>query len=74
MPDETKSALANPAPLGLIGFGLTTVILSLINAGVLPKGGEPAVFPLAFAFGGLIQMLAGGWSSARETPSAQWRF
>ena len=50
---------ANPAALGLIGFGLTTVILSLINAGVLPKGGEPAVLPLAFAFGGLIQILAG---------------
>jgi len=59
MADEPKSALANPAPLGLIGFGLTTVILSLINAGVLPKGGEPVVLPLAFAFGGLIQMLAG---------------
>jgi hypothetical protein len=59
MPDVAKSALANPAPLGLIGFGLTTVILSLINAGVLPKGGEPAVLPLAFAFGGLIQMIAG---------------
>jgi succinate-acetate transporter protein len=59
MPDESKSAFANPAPLGLIAFGLTTVILSLINAGVLPKGGEPVVLPLAFAFGGLIQMLAG---------------
>jgi succinate-acetate transporter protein len=59
MPDEAKSMYANPAPLGLIGFGFTTVILSLINAGVLPKGGEPVVLPLAFAFGGLIQMLAG---------------
>jgi hypothetical protein len=51
--------LANPAPLGLIGFGFTTVILSLINAGLLPKGGEPVVLPLAFAFGGLIQIIAG---------------
>ncbi|MGD0830182.1 MAG: acetate uptake transporter [Terracidiphilus sp.] len=59
MSDEAKAAFANPAPLGLIGFGLTTVILSLINAGILPKGGEPAILPLAFAFGGLIQMLAG---------------
>jgi succinate-acetate transporter protein len=57
--DQQNSAFANPAPLGLIGFGLTTVILSLINAGVLPKGGEPVVLPLAFAFGGLIQMMAG---------------
>jgi succinate-acetate transporter protein len=59
MVEESKSAFANPAPLGLIGFGLTTVMLSLINAGVLPKGGEQVVLPLAFAFGGLIQMLAG---------------
>lgn len=57
MADESK--LANPAALGLVGFGLTTVMLSLINAGLLPAGGEPVVLPLAFAFGGLIQMLAG---------------
>ena len=50
---------ANPAALGLVGFGLTTVMLSLINAGVLPKGGEAVVLPLAFAFGGLIQIIAG---------------
>ena len=59
MADDSKSVLANPAPLGLIAFGLTTVILSLINAGILPKGGEPVVLPLAFAFGGLTQMIAG---------------
>lgn len=57
MADETRQA--NPAALGLVAFGLTTVMLSLINAGVLPKGGEQVVLPLAFAFGGLIQILAG---------------
>ena len=50
---------ANPAALGLAGFGLTTVLLSLINAGLLPAGGEPVVFPLAIAFGGTAQMIAG---------------
>ena len=59
MAEESKSVFANPAPLGLVGFGFTTVILSLINASVLPKGGEQVVLPLAFVFGGLIQMLAG---------------
>ncbi len=59
MTEESKPVFANPAPLGLVGFGLTTVMLSLINAGVLPKGGEQVVLPLAFAYGGLIQMLAG---------------
>jgi len=57
MPGETKPA--NPAPLGLIAFGLTTVILSLVNAGVLPGGGEQVAIPLALAFGGLIQLIAG---------------
>lgn len=50
---------ANPAGLGLIGFGLTTVLLSSINAGLLPAGGEPVVIPLAIAFGGTAQMIAG---------------
>ncbi len=54
-----EDKLANPAPLGLIGFGLTTVLLSLINAGLLPKAGENVVIPLALAFGGTIQVIAG---------------
>ena len=51
--------LANPGPLGLAGFGLTTVVLSAINAGLLPHEAVPAVVPLAFAFGGLAQIIAG---------------
>lgn len=54
-----NSPQANPAALGLIAFGLTTVLLSLINAGVLPAAGENVVIPLALAFGGTIQVLAG---------------
>ncbi len=57
MPDELKAA--NPAPLGLAGFGLTTVVLSTINAGLLPAGAISAVVPLAFSFGGLAQIIAG---------------
>jgi succinate-acetate transporter protein len=60
MPDTATAApTANPAALGLVGFGLTTVLLSLINAGVLPVGGEGVVIPLALAYGGFIQILAG---------------
>jgi succinate-acetate transporter protein len=58
MPDS-QAAPPNPAALGLVGFGLTTVLLSLINAGLLPKGGEGVVIPLALAYGGLIQIIAG---------------
>jgi succinate-acetate transporter protein len=53
------AAPANPAALGLVGFGLTTILLSLINAGVLPAGGEGVVVPMALAYGGLIQIVAG---------------
>jgi uncharacterized protein len=49
----------NPAPLGLAGFGLTTILLSLVNAGVLPAAGQSVVLPLALFFGGLIQLIAG---------------
>lgn len=59
MAEDAKPAFANPAPLGLVGFGLTTVLLSLVNAGVLPAGGEQVVLPMALAYGGLIQILAG---------------
>lgn len=62
MTSETSTpqpAVANPAALGLIGFGLTTVMLSLINAGVLPRTGESVIIPLALAYGGLIQLIAG---------------
>jgi hypothetical protein len=56
---DTVVKSANPAPLGLVAFGLTTVVLSSINAGLLSRDALPAVVPLAFAFGGLAQILAG---------------
>ena len=50
---------ANPGPLGLAGFGLTTIVLSCINAGLLPREAVPVVVPLAFAYGGVAQIIAG---------------
>src|SRR5438105_15668941 len=63
MAEETivVTPAANPAAVGLVAFGLTTVLLSLVNAGVLPPGGEPVVIPLALAFGGLMQFFAGAF-------------
>lgn len=57
MADAVK--VANPAPLGLAGFGLTTVVLSCMNAGLFPTEATPVVVPLAFAYGGLAQIIAG---------------
>ena len=50
---------ANPAPLGLAGFGLTPVALSCMNAGLFPAEAASVVVPLAFAYRGLAQVIAG---------------
>jgi hypothetical protein len=51
----------NPGPLGLAGFGLTTVVLSCVNAGILPPEAAAGVVPLAFAYGGIAQLIAGAF-------------
>ena len=58
---EQVRMIADPAPLGLAGFALTTFLLSLVNAGVMPKDAEPVVLGVALAFGGFAQLLAGMW-------------
>ena len=52
---------ADPGPLGLAGFAMTTFVLSMFNANIVSSAGEPVVFGLAFAYGGLVQLLAGMW-------------
>ncbi len=49
--------LANPAPLGLLGFGLTTVLLNLHNAGFFPF--DTMILAMGLAYGGLAQVLVG---------------
>ena len=48
---------ANPAPLGLLGFGMTTVLLNLHNAGLLPL--SIVIVAMGIALGGLAQIIAG---------------
>lgn len=55
------SNIANPAPLGLAGFGLTTFLLSLINLGTNGVHTPNIVAGPAYAYGGLIQIVAGMW-------------
>jgi succinate-acetate transporter protein len=59
VPPSSVFKAANPGPLGLAGFGLTTVVLSCVNAGILPPAAVAAVVPLAFAYGGVAQIIAG---------------
>lgn len=52
---------ANPAPLGLAGFAMTTFVLSMVNANLVGLEAVGGVLALAFAYGGLAQLLAGMW-------------
>jgi succinate-acetate transporter protein len=49
--------LANPAPLGLLAFGLTTVLLNLANAGFYKV--DSMILAMGLAYGGLAQIIAG---------------
>lgn len=55
----TEEKRVNPAPLGLSGFALTTLVLSSFNAGLLSAQGEGVVIGLALFYGGLAQLIAG---------------
>src|SRR4051794_40660094 len=57
----TAWSVADPGPLGLAAFALTTFVLSMFNSTILNADGEAVVFGLAFAYGGLAQLLAGMW-------------
>jgi uncharacterized protein len=54
---NTLAKLANPAPLGLLGFGMTTVLLNLHNAGVFPL--DTMILAMGLAYGGLAQVIVG---------------
>ena len=57
MSTEMKNKVANPGPLGLLGFGMTTVLLNLHNAGFFPN--SIIVVAMGIAMGGLAQVIAG---------------
>ncbi|MGR6833902.1 acetate uptake transporter [Aliivibrio wodanis] len=52
-----SNKLANPAPLGLMAFGMTTVLLNLHNAGFFPL--NTAILSMGIFYGGLAQVIAG---------------
>lgn len=56
---QTPPAVADPAPLGLAAFALTTFLLSVKNAAW--TDGTDAWLGYALAYGGLVQLLAGMW-------------
>src|ERR1700743_2382668 len=60
-PAVTLPSIADPGPLGLAAFALTTFLLSLSNAGLMNNSSGLEWLGYAFAYGGLCQLLAGMW-------------
>lgn len=54
---KLKDSTANPAPLGLMGFGMTTVLLNLHNAGYFKLGSM--ILAMGIFYGGIAQIIAG---------------
>jgi succinate-acetate transporter protein len=52
-----KDSTSNPAPLGLLGFGMTTVLLNLHNAGIFEL--SSMILGMGIFYGGLAQVIAG---------------
>lgn len=59
-----SAGFANPGPLGLSAFAVTTLLLSLLNAKVVGYQSHGVVLGLAFFYGGAVQMMAGMWEMA----------
>lgn len=54
---NTANNVANPAPLGLLGFGMTTILLNLHNAGIIPL--SAVIIAMGLTVGGFAQIIAG---------------
>ncbi|KAH3900462.1 probable Ammonia transport outward protein 2 [Saccharomycodes ludwigii] len=63
---ESTHKFANPAPLGLSAFALTTFVLSMCNARAMGITISNVVVGLAIFYGGLVQIIAGIWEIAVE--------
>lgn len=61
-----NTKLANPAPLGLMGFGMTTILLNLHNAGFFALDG--IILAMGIFYGGIAQILPVCWSIKKAIP------
>lgn len=58
-PKSAVQRLANPAPLGLMGFGMTTILLNLHNADIVGADSMGIILAMGIFYGGLAQIIAG---------------
>lgn len=65
LPPDTSvvaaAPIADPGPLGLSAFALTTFVLSSVNAELIPVSVKTIVLSLALFYGGIVQLIAGIW-------------
>ena len=73
-PAAPGSGIADPAPLGLAAFALTTFLLSAKNAGWMTHATGNSWLPFALAYGGLAQLLAAMWGFAKKNVVAATGF
>jgi succinate-acetate transporter protein len=66
----TEKTTANPIPLGLLGFGLTTVLFGLYCAQIIDASALGVFYAIALFYGGLAQVVAGRW--ALKTGNTYW--
>lgn len=71
-PAMTPAGFGNPLPLGLLGYGMSTVLLSFVNADVYAMG--TAVLAMAVLFGGVAQMIVAIMSFRRNDSFAVTAF
>ncbi len=64
-PEASVARFADPGPLGLAAFALTTFVLSMANSGFIAGAGS-AVLGLALFYGGIVQLVAGIWEFANK--------
>jgi len=61
MVQDRGENIANPAPLGLFAFGITTLLLNLVNSGAVESETTSLVLGYGMMFGGIAQFCAGMW-------------
>ena len=63
---EVREKICNPAPLGLAGFGLTTLLLNFVNADIIERESIGMVLPVGLFYGGIAQFAAGMWEAKKN--------
>ena len=56
---KKQATRSNPAPLGLMGFGMTTILLNLLNAEIISSSGLGAILAVGIFYGGMAQIIVG---------------